>query len=110
VGGVPGIALGAAVLVLGAVLGLTNAVPEAWRGPLLLVAALGAIGFGVLVLRGGSQVADTKGDRSRPAMRARAARANGRQRTGRMPRPEINSSDPLLHRAVRPKRANQRRK
>jgi hypothetical protein len=64
VGGVPGIALGAAVLVLGAVLGLTNAVPEAWRGPLLLVAALGAIAFGVLVLRGGSQVAETKGDRS----------------------------------------------
>lgn len=64
VGGVPGIALGAAVLVLGAVLGLTDAVPDAWRGPLLLVAALGAIAFAVLALRGGSQTADTKGDRS----------------------------------------------
>ena len=53
VGGVPGIALGAAVLVLGAVLGLTNSVPEAWRGPLLLVAAVGAIAFGVMVLRRG---------------------------------------------------------
>jgi hypothetical protein len=64
VGGVPGIALGAAVLVLGGVLGLTNAVPEAWRGPLLVVAALGAIAFGVMVLRSGSQIADTEGDRS----------------------------------------------
>jgi hypothetical protein len=64
VGGVPGIAIGAAVLVLGGVLGLTGAVPEAWRGPLLLVVALGAVSFAVLVLRGGSQVAEANGDRS----------------------------------------------
>jgi O-antigen ligase len=71
VGGVPGIALGAAVLVLSAVLGLTNAVPDAWRGPLLLVIVLGAVGFAALALagwmrasRGGDQVARTEDDRS----------------------------------------------
>ena len=71
VGGVPGIALGAAVLVLGAVLGLTDAVPIAWRGPLLLVIALGAVAFALLALsgwirasRGGDQLAQTQGDRS----------------------------------------------
>lgn len=64
VAGVPGIALGAAVLILGAVLGLTNVTPDAWRGPLLIVVALGAIAFGVLVLRAGSQRAKTTGDRS----------------------------------------------
>ena len=58
----PGIALGAVVSVLGAVLLLTNAVPEAWRGPLLLLVALGVIGLGVLVLYGGNQNAETKGD------------------------------------------------
>lgn len=71
VGGVPGIALGAAVLVLGAVLGLTDVIPEAWRGPLLVVVALGAVGFAVLALvgwmrgsRAGEQVVRTEGDRS----------------------------------------------
>jgi hypothetical protein len=71
VGGVPGIALGGAVLVLGAVLGLTNAIPEAWRGPLLVVVVLGAVGFAVVALAGwmrasraGDQVARAKGNRS----------------------------------------------
>lgn len=71
VGGVPGIALGGAVLVLSAVLGLTNAIPEAWRGPLLVAVALGAVGFAVLALAGwiragraGDQVARAEGDRS----------------------------------------------
>jgi hypothetical protein len=71
VGGVPGIALGGAVLVLGAVLGLTNAIPDAWRGPLLLVVVCGAVGFAVLALAGwirssraGDQVARTEGDRA----------------------------------------------
>ena len=71
VGGVPGIALGGAVLVLSAVLGLTNAIPEAWRGPLLLAVVLGAVGFAVLALigwmrgsRAGDQVARAEGDRS----------------------------------------------
>ncbi len=71
VGGVPGIALGAAVLVLGAVLGLTNAVPEAWRGPLLLAVVIGAVGFAVIALAGwirgsraGDQIARTEKDRS----------------------------------------------
>jgi hypothetical protein len=71
VGGVPGIALGGAVLVLSAVLGLTDLIPEAWRGPLLLVVVLGAVSFAVAALAGwmrnssaSDQVARTKGDRS----------------------------------------------
>lgn len=71
VGGVPGIAFGAAVLILGAVLGLTDAVPESWRGPLLLTVVCGAVGFTVLALigwmrgsRAGDQLARTEGDRS----------------------------------------------
>lgn len=71
VGGVPGIALGAAVLVLGTVLGLTDDIPVAWRGWLLLVVVLGAIAFCGLALagwirgtRGGPQIAATEGDRS----------------------------------------------
>lgn len=71
VGGVPGIALGGAVLVLSAVLGLTSAIPEAWRGPLLLAVVLGAVGFAMLALigwmrgsRAGDQVARAEGDRS----------------------------------------------
>jgi O-antigen ligase len=71
VGGVPGIALGGAVLVLGAALGLTDAIPEAWRGPLLLAVVLGAVAFALLALAGwirasraGDLVARTEGDRS----------------------------------------------
>lgn len=71
VGGVPGIALGAAVLVLGAALGLTDTIPEQWRGPLLLVVVLGAIAFVLLALAGwihrsraGAQIATTEGNRS----------------------------------------------
>jgi hypothetical protein len=71
VGGVPGIALGSSVLVLGAVLGLTEAIPKTWRGPLLLTAALGAVAFVMLALAGwirasraGDQVARAEGDRS----------------------------------------------
>lgn len=71
VGGVPGIALGGAVIVLGAVLGLTDAIPEVWRGPLLFLVAIGAVGFALVALVGwsrgsqpGSQVAHTEGDNS----------------------------------------------
>lgn len=84
-GGVPGIALGAAVMVLGAVLGLTDAIPAAWRGPLLLVVALGAVVFGVLAVagwirssRGGDQNANTEGDRSE-ARNEDASRGGARQ-------------------------------
>jgi len=85
VGGVPGIALGGAVLVLGAVLALTNAIPEAWRGPLLLAVVLGAVGFAVLAVAGwirgshaGDQIARTEGDRS-AALNDDASKAGGRQ-------------------------------
>jgi hypothetical protein len=68
VGGVPGIALGAVVSVLGAVLGLTDQVPEAWRGPLFLVMTLGVVALAGLALagwiRGGAQIAATEGDDS----------------------------------------------
>jgi hypothetical protein len=85
VGGVPGIALGAAVLVLGAVLGLTDLVPEAWRGPLFLVVVAGVVAFGGLALagwirggRGGDQIAATEGDRS-GARNEDASRGGARQ-------------------------------
>ena len=85
VGGVPGIALGSAVLVLGAVLGLTDAIPEAWRGPLLVLVALGAVGFAALALAGwirgsraGDQVARTEDDRSQ-ACNEDASKGSGRQ-------------------------------
>src|SRR4051812_17887159 len=68
VGGVPGIALGATVVVLGSVLGVTDIVPEAWRGPLVSAVALGSIVFCGLALagwirgsRGGEQIAKTDG-------------------------------------------------
>ena len=85
VGGVPGIALGAAVLLLGAVVGSTDVIPEVWRGPLLVVVALGAVGFAVLALAGwmrvsrpGEQVARTEGDRS-AARNEDASKGAGRQ-------------------------------
>ena len=71
VGGVPGIALGSTVLVLSAVLGLTDTISDAWRAPLLLVIVLGVIAFVMVALAGwirstraGGQVARTGGDRS----------------------------------------------
>jgi MFS family permease len=85
VGGVPGIALGAAALILGAVLGLTDAVPEAWRGPLLILVVLGAVCWAVLALAGwmrpsraDPQLARTEGDQS-PARNEDASRTGGRQ-------------------------------
>lgn len=48
VGGVPGIAIGAAVLVLGAVLALPDTLP----GPLLAVLASGALGLRTLAVVG----------------------------------------------------------
>jgi hypothetical protein len=85
VGGVPGIALGSAVLVLGSVLSVTDALPEAWRGPLLMLVVLGAVGFVAVALAGwmrlnrvGDQVARTDGDNS-AARNEDAGKGGGRQ-------------------------------
>jgi hypothetical protein len=90
VGGVPGIALGVAVIVLSAVLGLTSTIPEAWRGPLLLITAIGAIAFTVLALvgwirssRGGAQIAATEGDRSEARNEDASKSASPQQATTR---------------------------
>ncbi len=68
VAGVPGIALGVAALLLGAVLEGAGALPEAWRGPVLALIVAGAVGLGVLGIwawaRRGAQIARTTGDRS----------------------------------------------
>lgn len=91
VAGVPGIALGVTAMVLGMIAEASGVLPEEWRGPVLIVIVLGAIGLGVLALLGwlcasaqvghsegadapvnntdkskstGSQVGTTKGDRS----------------------------------------------
>jgi hypothetical protein len=82
VGGIPGIAIGAATLILGTVLALTD-IPSAWRGPLLLITILGAIAFAILALvgwmrasRAAPQRASTEGDRS-PAWAEDASRSGG---------------------------------
>ena len=86
VGGIPGVALGAAVLVLGAVLGLTDAIPEAWRGPLLILVVLGAVSLAMLALAGwmrssraGAQTAISKGGRSEARNEDSSGRGGGRQ-------------------------------
>lgn len=82
VGGVPGIAIGALVMILGAMLGLTDVIPLGWRGPLFLVAALGTLGVAVLALvgwmRARDQIAATEGDRSE-ARNEDASKEGGRQ-------------------------------
>ena len=69
VAGVPGIALGAVVLLLGAVLAATNVLPEGWRGPVMVVVVVGVVLLGVLAVRGwargnraDAQIAITQGD------------------------------------------------
>jgi O-antigen ligase len=98
VGGVPGIALGAVVLVLGAVLALTDVLPEVWRGPLLLVVVLGTVALGGLALagwirgsRGDAQIATTEGIRSE-ARNENASKDGARQeaRTRGEESPAIN--------------------
>jgi O-antigen ligase len=82
VGGVPGIAIGAVVLVIGAVLALTDTLPEAWRGPLLVLTVLGALGLGALALvgwtRGREQVARADGPGSE-ARNKDSSKTGGRQ-------------------------------
>ena len=69
VAGVPDIALGAVVLLLGAVLAATNVLPEGWRGPVMVVVVVGVVLLGVLTVRGwacgnraDAQIAFTQGD------------------------------------------------
>ena len=69
VGGVPGIAIGAAVLIIGAVIAAAGVLPDAWRGPVLLASVVGAVLLGGLALvgwirgaRAGSMVAVATGD------------------------------------------------
>jgi apolipoprotein N-acyltransferase len=50
VGGVPGIALGMVVLVVCAALTYTGLLPEAWRGPVLVLAIAGAVLLGFVAL------------------------------------------------------------
>jgi hypothetical protein len=82
VAGVPGIAIAAAVLILGAVLGLTEALPEPWRGPMLAIAAVGALALAILGviawLRGREQVARADG-KGATAHNKDASKAGGRQ-------------------------------
>lgn len=85
VAGVPGIALGAVVLLLGAVMTATNTLPDGWRGPALIIIILGSILLGVLAVlgwisgaRGNSQIARTEGDDS-PAQNRDKTKAGGPQ-------------------------------
>jgi hypothetical protein len=55
VAGVPGIALGAVVLLLGAVLAAANVLPEGWRGPVMVVVVVGVVLLGVLAVRGSAR-------------------------------------------------------
>ena len=71
IAGVPGIALGVVVLLLGAVVAAVGILPEGWRGPVMVVVIVGAVLLGVLGVlgwargtRGGAQVARTEGDHS----------------------------------------------
>jgi hypothetical protein len=85
VAGVPGIALGVVVLVLGAVVAAANMLPEGWRGPVMVIVALGVVLLGVLTIRGwargnraDAQIADTQGDRS-PATNLDKSKTGGSQ-------------------------------
>ena len=71
IAGVPGIALGVVVLLLGAVVAAVGILPEGWRGPVAVVVIVGAVLLGVLAVlgwargtRGGALVARTEGDYS----------------------------------------------
>jgi len=71
IAGVPGIALGVVVLLLGAVVAAAGVLPEGWRGPVIVVIIVGTMLLGVLAVlgwargtRGGAQVARTERDHS----------------------------------------------
>lgn len=80
--GVPGVVIGAVVLVLGTVLGLTELLPGVWRGLLLIFVAFGALGLGVLAvagwIRGREQIARAEGEEAEARNRD-VGKAGGRQ-------------------------------
>lgn len=81
VAGVPGIALGAAVLLLSAVLAGADLLPEGWRGPVAVLVILGAVLLTVVALRGrarSTQFAQTSGAIS-PASNYDASKDGGSQ-------------------------------
>jgi hypothetical protein len=80
VAGVPGIALGAAVLLLGVVLAATNVLPEGWRGPVTVGVVMGVALLGVLAIRGWAR--GTRGDPDRTTG-PRAALCRGRSKIAR---------------------------
>jgi hypothetical protein len=61
VAGVPGVALGAVVLLLGGVLAAADALPDGWRGPVVIAVAIGAVLLGAFVTISVGQVARTSG-------------------------------------------------
>jgi hypothetical protein len=70
VAGIPGIALGVFVLVAGAVITASGILPDAWRGPLFGILAVGAVILAALAIRAGAggrhdtQIATTQGHAS----------------------------------------------
>jgi hypothetical protein len=81
VAGVPGIALGAVVLLIGAVLAATGALPEGWRGPVAIAVVVGIILLAAITIRAyraDAQIASTGGDRS-PASNVDKSKTGGRQ-------------------------------
>jgi hypothetical protein len=85
VAGVPGIALGVVVLVLGAVVAASNLLPEGWRGPVMVIVVAGVVLLAVLAIRswargtrGDAQVATSEGDRS-PASNVDNTKTGGSQ-------------------------------
>jgi hypothetical protein len=97
VAGVAGIALGGFVLVARAVINESGTVPEAWRGPIFLIVAIGAVTVAVAAVlvwgggRPGAQIARTAGDDS-PAINKDKTKTGGRQsaRTSGRKSPAIN--------------------
>jgi len=85
VASVPGIALGALVLVLLAILNSVGALPEAWRGPITIVIAVGVLLLALLAVaawargqRAGAQIARAEGDHS-PASNVDRTKTGGSQ-------------------------------
>lgn len=84
VAGVPGIALGVYALLCLGLIG-SGAVPEAWRGPMYAILAVGAVVLGVVALwfwnggRAGPQIAGTIGDNSGARNTDKTKGAGGRQ-------------------------------
>lgn len=85
VAGVPGIAIGAVVLVIGASLALTDTLPPGWHGPVLMASIIGILILGGIALlgwsrgnRAGAQIARTEGNNS-PAINIDKTKTAGAQ-------------------------------